>query len=199
MNLYCEKVTLAKNDGQYATNSFEGNEPLSLPQFTTRFEEFLDCCESLAAKRVSVQFKLQHIDGQVSINHLLSFIFQIIYRVLNDMATQPGTSAAKKVQLSSLVENVKLRYDEASIGLRLVTKNIDFAQLGISLCLRSGAQGVVSLSCRDILAQAPLLLKLNILTDKNLGAIPLVPYIVSFKPQENGDILLDVSVGAQSC
>jgi hypothetical protein len=44
----------------------------------------------------------------------------------------------------------------------------------------------------EILAQAPLLLSMTLKEEKNMGQLPLVPYLFSFLPQKNGDIVLEV-------
>lgn len=129
-------------------------------------------------------------------------------------------------------------------GMKILCRNLDFAQLGAAVKLRSGGstkpasavgkedgeassvgggtsvvdgeggasdgasvsgggageasppssfqEGYVSIIVQEILAQAPLLLQFNFSKEKNIGALPLVPYILSVKPQENGDVITEV-------
>lgn len=81
----------------------------------------------------------------------------------------------------------------------MITKNLDFAQLSLSTSIHAGPQGYMEMIIREILAQAPLLLAFNFSKEKNLGALPLVPYILSVKPQRNGDIIVEVRMLVTCC
>ncbi len=76
--------------------------------------------------------------------------------------------------------------------MRIISRNLDFAQLTIQARLNAGPVGALKLIVRDILAQAPVLLKLNIFQELNIGALPLVPYMVSLKPKESGDVHVEI-------
>ena len=78
--MYCEKVTLAKNDGQYASSNFTDEDSLTLPAYTIHFGDFKKACDDLAHKRVSVKFQLQvscctfcRIFALYKLNHVIVF------------------------------------------------------------------------------------------------------------------------------
>jgi hypothetical protein len=58
--------------------------------------------------------------------------------------------------------------------------------------MHAGPDGVLQMSVSDILAQAPLLLSMLLSKEKNMGSIPLVPYVINMKPQANGDVVIQV-------
>ena len=76
--------------------------------------------------------------------------------------------------------------------IKLISRNIDFAQLKLKAQLEAGAQGKLQMTASDIMAQLPLLLNFTLMKEKNVGHAPLVPYIISIKPQENGDLFVEV-------
>ncbi len=127
----------------------------------------------------------------MSINHLVTFVYEIVRRMFNESISKT-TNSIGKLRLQNALDKVFSSYQNALLGLRLMAQNMDFAQLTVQANICGGPNGVVSLTCREIVAQAPLLLALSILKDKNLGVLPLVPYIISFKPQDNGDVFLEV-------
>lgn len=165
--------------------------PREAEALTVRLEPFLKACDDLMKKRLVARYELEFVDGQMSLNHLLNFSHQLLYRFASE-AIAKATNGLQKVRLETLIERLAASHAAGKENLKLVSKNIDFAQLTVQARLHAGPSGELKLTVRDILAQAPVLLKLNISKEKNLGALPLVPYIISFKPQENGDIHLEV-------
>lgn len=131
------------------------------------------------------------MDGQISLNHLATFTFEIVRRLFNESIAKANNSIGK-LRLQNTLEKLSTTYQSALQGLRLMAQNMDFAQLTIQANIAGGPNGIVALTLRDIVAQAPLLLSLSIMKDKNLGVLPLVPYIIAFKPQDNGDVYLEV-------
>lgn len=168
-----------------ATTSFEPS------AWTISFNTFITICDELLRKRVSTHFKLQHVESQISVNHLLSFIFQIIERVIQENINK-SSNDLQRLRLMSLADRIRENYQYALEILRMVAKNLDFAQLGITACLHSGSDGYLEASVKEILAQAPLLLQFNFSKEKNIGALPLVPYILSVKPQTSGDVVVEI-------
>lgn len=115
-----------------------------------------------------------------------------MFRLANEALAK--ANALQRVRLVSFLERLTQSNQIGKENLKVIAKNIDFAQLTIQANLHSGPAGVFKISLSDILAQAPVLLKLTVSKDKSLGALPLVPYIISFKPQESGDVHLEVSL-----
>ena len=114
-----------------------------------------------------------------------------MFRLANDALSK--ANALQRVRLVSFLERLTQGHQAGKENLKIIAKNIDFAQLTIQANLYSGPTGIFKITLSDILAQAPVLLKLTVSKDKSLGALPLVPYIISFKPQESGDVHLEVS------
>jgi hypothetical protein len=65
----------------------------------------------------------------MSINHLLSFIFQIIERIISEAVTK-AAHPLQRIRLMSLADRVRDNYRYALDLLKMVSKNLDFAQLG---------------------------------------------------------------------
>lgn len=126
----------------------------------------------------------------MSLNHFLSFAFQIIHRVFTDAVAK--ATSVEKVRLMNTLEKMKISYQTSLEVLKFISKNLDFVQLTVTVDAHAGSEGIVAVTVEDILAQAPILLNLAIKEDKNIGVLPLVPYIVGMKPQENGDINLEI-------
>ena len=49
--------------------------------YTINFDTILRACDDIEHKRTAADCKLQYIDGQISLNMFLSFIFQVQYRL----------------------------------------------------------------------------------------------------------------------
>jgi hypothetical protein len=92
------------------------------------------------------------------------------------------------------LERLKITYQETLDNIRTLSKNLDFAQLNVALNCHSGPEGCLGVSVKDVLAQLPALFTYTMTDDKNIGVLPLVPYIFSLKPQENGDISFEVNI-----
>ena len=96
------------------------------------------------------------------------------------------------MRLMMLLDRIHVNYELGLDTLKLVSTNIDFAQLKLIGGLIAGPQGRLKISIHDILAQAPVCLDFKISKEKNIGQQPLVPYIINFKTEDNGDISLQV-------
>jgi hypothetical protein len=101
-------------------------------------------------------------------------------------------TSVEKVRLMNALERLKITYQETLENIRTLSKNLDFAQLNVALNCHSGPEGCLGVSVKDVLAQLPALFTYTMTDDKNIGVLPLVPYIFSLKPQENGDISFEV-------
>ncbi len=104
------------------------------------------------------------------------------------------TTALHHAHMNALVESVHAQYLMGLEMINVISKNLDFAQLKLKAELCAGPDGILRMSVGDIFAQAPVLLNLMMAGEKNMGHQPLVPYLVSFKPHDNGDIVIDVCI-----
>ena len=50
-------------------------------EYTINFDTILRACDDIENKRTAAHCKLQYIDGQISLNMFLSFIFQVQFRL----------------------------------------------------------------------------------------------------------------------
>ena len=70
---YCELVISAKME-QLIEQSSGSINPLSM---SIRFDVFMNACDDICEKRITAKCAIQYIDGQLSLNELLQFIFQV--------------------------------------------------------------------------------------------------------------------------
>lgn len=120
---------------------------------------------------------------------MVSFMYQIVHRLTSEAAAK--AQSYKKVRLLALIERLNKNYEETSDIVRIMGQNLNFVQVVVQASARSGPEGSFHALATDICAQAPLSLDLNISAPKSIGALPLIPYVLSFRPQANGDILLE--------
>lgn len=187
-HVYCEHVITAKM-AQLIEQSSGSINPL---QMSIRFETFLSASDDILHKRTTAKCRVQYIDGQISLNELIQFIFQVQHRLTSDEIAK--SSGIKKIRLQNFVESLQSQFVLARTLVALVCQNFDFAHLTIVGDIHSGPHGKCTIKIAELLAQAPVLLNLSIMEEKNIGALSLVPYILSFKPQENGDVCLEVNI-----
>lgn len=174
--LYSEKVAQIKTEDEI---------------FPISFNRFLTVAEDFRRKRLGAHFQLQQVDGQVSLNNLLRFGHQLFHRTATEASKK--ATGAKQARLMMLLDRIQKNYEAGLESIKVISTNIDFAQLKIKGCLDAGPAGKLQLTAKDIMAQLPILLSFHLMKEKNLGHAPIVPYITSIKPQENGDLLVEVS------
>jgi hypothetical protein len=159
-------------------------------QMSIKFDTFLTACDDILHKRTTAKCRIQYIDGQISLNELIQFAFQVQHRLASDEIAK--SSGIKKIRLQNFVESIQSQFALARTLVALLCQNFDFAHLTIVGNLYSGPTGQCRIKISDLLAQAPIVLNMSIMEEKNIGALSLVPYILSFKPQDTGDICLEV-------
>ena len=186
--IYSEKVTAIKFD--VINQLLPSGHDTSLTSIS--FNHFLTVAEDFRRKRIGLYFKLQNMNGQLSLNQLLRFTYQFIHRVATDSSVK--ATGVKQARLMVLLDKIQTNYESGLDTIKLIGKNIDFANVRINASLDAGPHGKLQLILRDILAQMPVIMGLLLSKEKNLGHPPLVPYIINFNPQENGDIYIKVSI-----
>lgn len=102
-------MILAKQDGSFSSSSTPT--PGVDAAYTINFQTFLTAAEELLRKRISIHSKLQHIECQLSVNHMLSFVFQIVERLLEESMIK--ATALQKVRLGVLVNTLRDNYQVA--------------------------------------------------------------------------------------
>lgn len=188
--LYCEKIAQIKQDNNPSVKT--ENYLNILPEYSFTFDHFLQACEDILSKKIQVKFKLQNMDGQISLNHMISFIYQIVHRLTADCIQKGKISNVERVRLMAMIDRIRVNYEFTLKLLKIISNNMDFAQLTLQTFIQTGEQGLLHVRISDLMAQAPVLFKMNLLEPKNLGVLPLVPYILSMKPCENGDLFMEV-------
>eukprot|EP01038_Epipyxis_sp_PR26KG_P004366 gene4366-6177_t len=183
---YCQKV-ISLHMEQSAKSQQQSLDPQAL---TIEFIKFIFATEDILKKRLNMSFKLQNVDGQISLNHLISFVHQVLHRLATEACSK--ATALKRARLLMMLERIKANYELGMETIGIISKNMDFGQLKLKAGLHAGPNGILSMAITDLLAQAPLLLKMLLQSEKNIGYATLVPFIVSFKPQESGDVFLEV-------
>lgn len=184
-NLYSSKVTTIRHESSPSFNSTNNQES------QISFDIFLSVAEDFNRKRLGAFFQLQHIDGQLSINQVVKFTNDFIYRTT--LESMNKSTGSKKVRLKLALENIKESNEFFLQLIRIVSNNIDFGQLKSQFVLNAGPSGKMQLFANDIMAQIPLILSFNLTKEKTLGHAPLVPYLLRIKPQSNGDLEIEIN------
>jgi len=154
------------------------------------FETFIGACKLINRKKLTTIFKLQHMDGQASVNQLLRHAHQFLHRIATESVATAST--AQKARMMMTLERIQTNYLYGLDAVKLISKNIDFAHVKIAAALHAGPNGVMEMNISDIFAQAPILLDINIQKDKQVGHTSLIPFIISLKPQESGTVFIEV-------
>lgn len=70
---YCELVITAKME-QLIEQSSGSINPFSM---SIKFDVFMTACDDICHKRTTAKCAIQYVDGQISLNELLQFVFQV--------------------------------------------------------------------------------------------------------------------------
>ena len=126
----------------------------------------------------------------MSLNMLLIFIHQIRHRLAS--AAAATAHGAQAVRLAALISAIETQYEFGLFLLDLVQQNINFANLTVMGGVHAGPEGHVGITVSDLLAQLPLQLSLRLREEKNLGSLPMVPFLISMIPLDTGDMRIEV-------
>jgi hypothetical protein len=188
--IYSEKVTTIRYEQLNSHLNPSEHQPIDPGQTTISFNTFLTVAEDFRKKRLGAYFKLYYMEGQVSLNQILRFGHELFHR--NATEESKKATGVRQARLLIILDRIQKNYEQGLEAIKLVSRNIDFAQLKIRASLDAGPNGKLQMTVSDILAQLPLVLSFSLMKEKNLGHAPLVPYIISIKPQETGDILVEI-------
>ena len=103
-----------------------------------------------------------------------------------------GAGAVKEARMMVLLERIQNNYELGLSFIRLVSRNLDWAQLSIAASLRSGQGGVCKAEIRNLFSQFPVLLDTIFSKDKSLGYSSVVPFLVTVKPKTSGDLEVEM-------
>ncbi|KAJ1408258.1 hypothetical protein B484DRAFT_403590, partial [Ochromonadaceae sp. CCMP2298] len=113
---------------QQLMNAGAGNiNPLDLQ---LDFPTLLTALDDILSKRTHLTLKLHHIDGQVSVNELVRFIYQVQHRLASD-ALLKLPAGLKKIRLGNFLDSLQKQYADLQDMFALVVQNFDFAHLTI--------------------------------------------------------------------
>eukprot|EP01035_Chromulina_nebulosa_P017380 gene17380-22928_t len=154
------------------------------------FNHFLTVAEDFRRKPLGAYFKLQHIDGQISLNHILKFTTQFLHRKATEASTK--SVGAKQIRMQLMLDRIQANHEAGMKLIKFISKNVDFVQLKLKSSLVAGPDGKLHCSVRDVLAQLPLVINFNLHKQKNMGQKALVPFMISITPKDEGDINIEV-------
>jgi hypothetical protein len=117
-----------------------------------------------------------------------------LHQYLHRKATEASqrTTALQHAKMLQEISKVHVNYEFGLDLLKILSRNLDFAQANISAGLKAGSEGSVRMSISDILSQVPLLLKSIFTKGRNRRRRALVPIQTNINPQSNGDISIEV-------
>ena len=195
--LYCDKVI--RSTSQQGHNDKHNNNnhhhhhhhQLSPLEMTITFQSLINVADELSRKKLITNFNLRHLDGQASVNQLLKFGYKFLNRITKEAALK--AAGIKHARIMLMLDRIKSNYEQGLEGIKLVSRNLDFAQLKLACGIHAGPEGKVEMTVANIYAQAPVVLSTFMSKDKNLGGqSALVPIRLSVKPQETGEIIIEV-------
>jgi len=187
--LYCDKVIRATS--QQGHNDKHHHHQLSPSEMTITFQSLINVADELSRKKLITNFNLRHLDGQASVNQLLKFGYKFLNRITKEAALK--AAGIKHARIMLMLDRIKANYEQGLEGIKLVSRNLDFAQLKLACGIHAGPEGKVEMTVANIYAQAPVVLSTFMSKDKNLGGqSALVPIRLSVKPQETGEIIIEV-------
>lgn len=130
------------------------------------------------------------MDGQFNLNHLLRHMHQWMHRIASKALER--ASALQNAKAKQQIDKAHVNYELGLDLLKLICRNLDFANMALNLGLKTGIKGSVHMSIKDILAQAPMRIQSVLHEDKNMGRTPLVPMLTHTTPKANGDVIIQV-------
>lgn len=134
-HIYCDHVITAKMEQLMEQCSGSIN-PLLM---SIKFSTFLSACDDILHKRTTAKCRVHYIDGQISLNELIQFAFQVQHRLASDEIGK--SSGIKKIRLQNFIESLQTQFVLARTLVSLVCQNFDFAHLTIVGDIHSGPLG----------------------------------------------------------
>lgn len=188
--IYCEKIISLKSE-QAADNDL----PFLTPnEYIIQFELFLIISEDVERKNCLINLRVQNIDGQLSLNEILLHCYTLFKR--NCTENLPKFTGLLLLKLKQVIDLLDENYALGIKAIKMMTENLDFAQLKIFGEIYSGPLGKILIIIKDFYAQAPLNLNLNLSKTYrfNLLARELVPLIFIAGPiNETGEMLCEIN------
>ena len=159
------------------------------------FTVLLEYVNNIMKKPLSINFKLSELQGHMSVNETITHIHSFMHRTCTEsLASAQGF---QKSTLNAALHRLDMMHNLAMEILSHISKNCDFVDWKVIASACTGPTGLLRLSLRDILAQMPIQAEYNVSKAKNVSSLPLVPFIINFSPEENGEIVIGIysSVG----
>lgn len=159
--------------------------------FNVSFTSLINLCKHVLTKRVSLKFNLQSFNGQFLLNKIINHIHAMLYRISYENLNK--VSPLKRLKLENFLTELNEKRKLLRDLLLLFNKNINFVQFSILLFFITGSSGYLKVKLNDFIIQLPLILKLLLSNTIHIGALSLVPYIVTIKPnKKHGDLHIDI-------
>lgn len=152
--LYCGIVI--RLSSQQAQN--EKHHHLSPSEMTITFQSLINVADELSRKKLITNFRLLNFEGQASVNQLLKFGYKFLNRVTKEAALKAVGNKHARIML--VLDRIKANYEQGLGGIKLVSRNLDFAQLKLKCGIHSGEvlghdcpQGKVEMTVGNFYAQ----------------------------------------------
>lgn len=169
---------------------------------TFAFDDIIQAVEDVMRKPLSIEFKLHHISGQVSVNQIVDKLRKLAHR-LALISANAGKTRKKDAsddifmdkRVSALLKRATREFDEAKKVLGILAQNFDYGQVLANVFMKSGAAGDISVRASQILGRAPISIWLNL--PQRLAFLGIhcpVPYILALKTDPEGNMVVEVLV-----
>ena len=168
---------------------------------TFSYDDIIQAVEDVMRKPLSIQFKLFHISGQISINQVVDKLRKLSHR-LAIVSANAGKKKRKKIvgedilmdkRVSALLKRATREFDEAKKVLAILSQNFDYGQVLADVIMKSGAAGAITIRASQILGKAPISIWLNLPQRlAYLGIFCPVPYVLAVKSDPEGNMVIEV-------
>lgn len=148
------------------------------------FEQLLMGTDEILRQPLSIQFALHSCECQVSLRSVLENVidFFVRWRLSHD----------GKDEMIHVIKKLKQSLIFMGSLLGFISQNLDFADLKVALKLMAGPKGLIHVHCKDIIAQVPLAIVMNMPAEIGLGFAAPVPHIFFIRSQDDGEINIEM-------
>jgi hypothetical protein len=148
------------------------------------FEQMLMGTDEILRNPLSIQFALHSCECQVSLRSVLENVIDFFVRW---RATHAG-----KDEMIHVIKKLKQTLVLMGSLLGFVSQNLDFADLKVALKMMAGPKGLLHVNCKDIIAQVPLAIMMNMPTELGLGFAAPVPHLFFVRSQADGELSIEM-------
>lgn len=166
---------------------------------TFSFDDIVQAVEDVMRKPLSIEFKLHHISGQVSVNQVIDKLRRLAHR-LALISAKVGKNTTRGAnddifmdkRVSALLKRATREFDDAKKVLGILAQNFDYGQVLADVHMKSGAAGDITVRASQILGRAPISIWLNL--PQRLAFLGIhcpVPYVMALKTDPEGNMVIE--------